>query len=122
MVQEQRPLQRFELGKVLRELCEERVGEYLGHLFVTLAVAIAHQLADVDLKGCSQTLERSEGRNGLAVFDLGDVGAGNLHAAGELPLAEVTSLANVLDLSRHAKTGVLGAGRAFGWGCDLDGG
>ena len=77
-----------------------------GGIDSALTAAIAYQLADVHFERGGKPFERPQRRDRLAVFNLGNVGAGNLHAAGQLTLAQVAGLANLLHLRRHAKTGV----------------
>lgn len=87
----------IELRNKGREFGEERVGhDELGFALVPEA-AVAEQQADADFEGMGQTVERGERRNGLAVFNLGDVGARHLHTARQLTLAETTAGTDLLD-------------------------
>ena len=45
------------LGKKLRQLGKERIGEDLGHFLVALAMAVAHQLADIHIERRRQPLQ-----------------------------------------------------------------
>ena len=56
---------------------------------------VAEQGGDIDLEGAGEAIERGQGRHGLAVLDLGDVGARDVHARGELPLREVADVAEI---------------------------
>ena len=99
-------MQGLKLRQILRQFRQERIGEDFRHLFVSGAAAVANQLADIDFECACQSLQRTEGRDRFAVLNFGDVGAGNLHAAGQLALTQVTSLPDVLDLRGYPETRV----------------
>ena len=58
----------------------------------------------VHFQRLGQPLERTERGNRLAVLDLGDVRPRDLHAAGQLTLAQVARLADVPYLCRYLQT------------------
>jgi hypothetical protein len=95
VVEEDRPLQVVELRGVHGDLGEEGVRHQDRGLVAMARVGVAQQGGDVDLKGTGETIERGEGRHGLAVLDLRDVGSGYSHAGCELPLREVAHVAQV---------------------------
>lgn len=97
VVEEDGPLELVELRGVHRDLGEEGIGHEDSCLVVAARVGVAEQSGDVHLEGLRQPVERGERRHGLAVLDLRDVGAGDVHAGGELTLreiADVTQIAN----------------------------
>ena len=100
----QRPLQRIEARQHRGNLGQKRVGKECGDLLIAAAARVAHELADVDLEGVGEALQRSQGGDGFAVLNLGDVGARNLHATGELALAKVARLSDLADLARNLQT------------------
>jgi len=78
------------------EFCEERIcQDELGFALVA-AAGISEQQADADFESLGKTVERGECGDGLAVFNFRDVGAWDLHATGELTLAESAAGANLL--------------------------
>ena len=95
MVQEDRALQIVELRGVHGDLGEEGIGHEDRGLVAMARVGVSQEGGDVDLKGTGEAVERGEGRHGLAVLDLRDVGAGDTHAGGELPLREVAHVAQI---------------------------
>ena len=95
MVEEDGALQVVELRGVHGDLGEERVGHEDRGLVAMARVGIAQQGGDIDLEGLGETIERGQGRHGLAILDLRDVGAGNAHAGGELPLREISHVAQI---------------------------
>src|ERR1035438_8431130 len=110
---EEHPLHRVQMWQQSGNLGQERVGKQGSDLLVAAAAGIPHQVAHVHLEGCSQPLKRTERGYGLAVFDLGDIGAGHLHAPGQLALAHVARLANIAHLPSNLQPG-LGGSRS-GW-------
>jgi len=88
-------LQVIELRSVHGDLGKERIGHEDRGLVAMARVGVAQQGGDVDLKGLGETIEGGQGRHGLAILDLRDVGAGNAHAGGELPLREVAHVAQI---------------------------
>jgi len=72
----------FELGQEGGNFSKEGVRQDGSHLLIAAAARVPHQLAHVDFKSGGEPFKGAEGGDGLAVFDFGDVGAGNLHAAG----------------------------------------
>ena len=80
---------------VLGDLGQEGIGEEDGGLVAVAGGRIAEKSGDVHLEGAGETIERGQGGHGLAVLDLGDVGAGHSHARGELALGEVADVAKV---------------------------
>jgi hypothetical protein len=95
VVEEDGPLQIVELRGVHGDLSEERIGHEDCSLVAMACVGIAQQGGDVDLKSTGETVERREGRHGLAILDLRDVGAWNAHASSELSLREIAHVAQV---------------------------
>ena len=95
VVEEDRALQVVELRGVRGDLGEEGIGHEDRGLVAMARVGVAQQGGDVDLKGPGEAVERGEGRHGLAVLDLRDVGARDAHAGGELPLREIAHVAQI---------------------------
>jgi hypothetical protein len=95
VVEEDRALQIVELRGVQGDLGEEGIGHQDRGLVAMAGVGVAQQGGDVDLKRAGEAIERGEGRHGLAVLDLRDVGAGHSHAGCELTLREVAHMAQV---------------------------
>ena len=95
VVDEDRLLRRGEMRGVLGDLGEEGVGHEDGGLVLVARGRVAEQGGDVDLEGAGKAIERGQGRHGLAVLDLGDVGARDVHARGELPLRQVADVAEI---------------------------
>ena len=95
VVEEDRSLQIVKLRGVHGDLGEERIGHEDRGLVAMAGVGVAQQGGDVDLKCLGEAIERRQGRHGLAVLDLGDVGAGDAHAGGELPLREIAHVAQI---------------------------
>jgi hypothetical protein len=81
------------------QLREKRVGKDGDCFFLAAAAAIAQKVANIDLQGIGETLQRREGGACLAILDLGDVGARHLHSSCELTLAEIATTADVADSS-----------------------
>lgn len=82
---------RGELG----DLGEEGVGHEDGGFVLVARGRVAEQGGDIDLECAGEAIERGQGRHGLAVLDLRDVGARDVHARGELPLREVADVAEI---------------------------
>src|SRR5260370_9726839 len=89
MVQEDGTLQGVELRGVSRDLGEERIRHEDGRLVTMARIGVAKQGRDVNLQSFGQAIQGGEGRHGLAVLDLGDVGARDVHACSELALRQV---------------------------------
>ncbi len=109
-------MQRVKLGQQRGDLGQERIAEDRSNLFFAAAAGIADQLADLDLEGGGQALERAERGDGFAVLDFGDIRPGYLHAAGELALAQVAGPANLTDLRCNLEAGLSTGGS--GLRCD----
>ncbi len=95
VIEEDGALQGVELRGVGGDLGEEGIGHEDRGLVAMAGVGVAQQGGDVDLEGPGETIERGQGRHGLAVLDLGDVGAGDAHAGGELTLREIAHVAQI---------------------------
>jgi hypothetical protein len=95
VVEEDGALQVVELRGVHGDLGEEGIGHEDRSLVAMARVGVSQESGDVDLKGSGEAVERGEGRHGLAVLDLRDVGAGYSHAGCKLPLREVAHVAQV---------------------------
>ena len=95
VVEEDGTLEGVELGGVSCDLGQERVGHEHGGLVGVAGGGVVQQGRDIHLKGAGEAIERGERGHGLAVLDLGDIGAGNAHAACELTLAEVADVAEI---------------------------
>jgi hypothetical protein len=89
------------------DLGQEWVGKDGGDFLVAHTPGIPNQLADVNIQSRSQSLQRAECRNCLAVLDLRDIGAGHLHPSGELALAQVPGLADIAHLPGDLQPGFL---------------
>jgi hypothetical protein len=89
LVQEDRLLGGVEMLRMLRNLGKERIGDQHRRLVLVACACIAQKDGDVHLQRTRQTVERGERRHRLAVLNLGDIGAGNAHSPGELPLREI---------------------------------
>jgi hypothetical protein len=123
VVEEDGALQFVELRGVQGDFGEERVGHEDRGLVTVAGVGVAQQGGDVDLKSTGETVERGEGRHGLAVLDLRDVSAGHSHACRELTLREVAHVAQVSNGSGDLEAALLsyrggdecqGSGSRFG--------
>jgi len=112
MIEEDGALQRIELGGIEGDLGEEGIVHQDGGLVAVACVGIAQQGGDIDLEGAGEPVEGGERRHGLAIFDFGDVGAGNAHAGGKLALGEVADMAQIADCSSDLETFFL----LGGWG------
>jgi hypothetical protein len=97
VVEEDGALEGVQLRGVEGDFGEEGVGGEDGGLVAMAGVGVAQERRDVDLKGAGEAIERRERRHGFAVFDFGDVGAGNAHASGELTLGEITDVPQIAD-------------------------
>jgi len=95
MVEEDRLLGRGEMRGVLGNLGQEGIVEENGRLVAVTGGRVAEQGGDVHLQGAGEAIERGQGGHRLAVFDLGDVGAGHAHTSGELALGEVADVAKI---------------------------
>jgi hypothetical protein len=95
VVEEDGPLEVVELRGVHGDLGEEGIGHEDRGLVAMARVGVSQECGDVDLKGSGEAIERGQRRHGLAVLDLGYVGAGNAHAGGELPLREIAHVAQI---------------------------
>ena len=95
MVEEDGALELVELRGVSGNLGEERVGGEDGGLVAVARGGVTEQRGDVHLERLGETVERGQRRHGLAVLDLGDVGAGDAHAGGELALGEIADVAKI---------------------------
>ena len=107
VIQEDRALQCVELRGVGRDLGEEGIGHENGCLVAMAGGCVAQQGRDVDLKSFREAGERGQGWHGLAVLDLGDIGAGDVHAASELPLRQVADVTQIADGRSYLKTTLL---------------
>lgn len=103
VIEEDGALEGVELRGVESDFCDEGIGHKHGRLIFMACVRVAKEDGDVDLESVCETRERGQRGHGLAVLDLGDVGARHPHAAGELALGEVTDMTQIAD-----------------GGCDLD--
>ncbi len=95
VIEEDGALQVVELRGVHGDLGEEGIGHEDRGLVAMARVGVAQQGGDVDLKSFGEAIERGQGRHGLAVLDLGDVGAGYAHACRELPLREIAYVTQI---------------------------
>lgn len=98
---------------VLGYLGQEGIVEQNGGLVAVTRGRVAEQGGDVDLEGAGEAIERGERRHGLAVLDLGDVGAGHAHASGELALREIADVAKIAHGGGNLRAGVRGIGSGF---------
>jgi hypothetical protein len=104
VVEEDGALELVELRGVHGDLSEEGIGHEDRGLVAMARVGVSQEGGDVDLKGAGQAIERRQGRYSLAVLDLRDVGAGNAHAGGELPLREIAHVAQVANGGGYLKS------------------
>jgi len=112
MIQEDGALQGVQLRCVGGDFGEERIRHENGGFVAMAGVRVAKQGGDVDLQGFGEPIQGREGGHGFAVLDLGNIGAGNVHAGGELPLGEVPDVAEIADSGGDLKTALLlGRGR-----------
>jgi hypothetical protein len=74
------------------------------------AARVPQQVTDIDLQRSSKPGQGRQGRHRLAVFDFRDIGTWNLHAAGQLSLAQIAAFAKITHRARHLKTVVFGHG------------
>lgn len=95
----------LEMGQQRGDLRQERIGKHCRDFSITNTARVPDELADIHIEGGGKPLEGAEGGNGLPILDFGDVGAGHLHSAGELTLAEVSRLAGLAYLRRHLQPG-----------------
>jgi hypothetical protein len=95
VVEEDGALQVVELRGVHGYLGEEGIGHQDRGLVAMARVGVSQEAGDIDLKGTGKAVERGEGRHGLAVLDLRDIGSGYSHAGCELALREVAHVAQV---------------------------
>jgi hypothetical protein len=95
VIEEDGALQLVELRGVHGDLGEERVGHKNRGLVAMARVGVSQKGGDVDLKGFGETIERGQGRHGLAILDLRDIGAGDTHACRKLPLREIAHVAQI---------------------------
>jgi len=95
VVKEDGALEVVELRGVHGDLGEEGIGHEDRGLVAMARVGVSQQGGDVDLEGTGEAVERGEGRHGLAILDLRDVGAGYTHAGCELPLREIAHVAQI---------------------------
>jgi len=95
VVEEDGTLKSVQLRGVECDLGEEGIGHEDGGLVAVTGVGVAQEGGDIHLEGAGQPVERREGRHGLAVLNLGDIGTGNTHARGELTLREIAHMAQI---------------------------
>src|SRR5260370_30833459 len=79
VVEEDGALEVVELRGVHGDLGEEGVRHKDRGLVAMARVGVSQESGDVDLKGAGEAVGRGEGRHGLAVLDLRDVGGGKAH-------------------------------------------
>jgi hypothetical protein len=119
MVEEDGSLKGVQLRGVVGDLGEEGIGHQDGGLVAVAIVGVAQQGGDVYLQGAGQAVKRRERRHGLAVFDLGDVGARDAHASSQLALRQVAHVAQVANGRCYLQTALLGCGLGYksewGW-------
>jgi len=97
VVEEDRLLRRVQVSGVLGDLGQERVRHQNSGFVLVAGGRVAEQGGDIHLQGAGEAIERGQRRHSLAVLNLGDVGAGNAHACGELPLRQVADVPQVAD-------------------------
>lgn len=107
VIEEDGALQSVELRGVSCDLGEERVGHQNGRLVAMASVGVAEQGRDIDLQGSGETIQRRESRHCLSVLDLGDVGAWDVHARGELALGQIANVTKVANRSSDLKSAFL---------------
>jgi hypothetical protein len=117
VVQEDRALKGVELRGVGGDLGEEGVGHENGRLVAMAGIGVAKQGRDIDLQSPREAVQGREGGHRLAVLDLGDVGAGDVHAGSKLTLGQVADMAQVADGCGYLETTLL-LGR---WGDESEG-
>lgn len=93
---------------VFGNLGEEGVGGQHGRLVLVAAWSVAQQRRNIDLESAREAVERGQGRHGLGVFDLRDVGAGHAHAACELALRKIADVAKIAHGGRDLDFAVAG--------------
>ena len=99
-------VQRVQMRQQRGDLGQKRIAQDGRDLFVAAAAGVAHQLANFHAQGEGEPLQRTQGRNRLAVFDFRNVGARYLHPSRQLALAEVTRAAHLPHLCCHLRPGV----------------
>ena len=109
--EKERTVQRVKMLQQRRNLGQERIVEDLRNFFVAATACIADQLAHFHAKGEGEPLERTQGRDRLAVFDFRNVGARHLHPSRELTLAQMAGAAQFPHLRRYLHAGVVAMGR-----------
>ena len=97
----QSPVESIDAWEQGGNLSKEWIGQDRSSFFLPTACFVRDEAAHFDPQGVGQALERTNRRPCPAVLDLGDVGAGNLHAARELALAQVPSAPNPKQLIGH---------------------
>ena len=97
VVEEDGALEGVELRGEVRDLGDEGISHEDGGLIFMAGVRIAQEDGDVDLESVRETREGGQRGHGLAVLDLGDVGARHTHTSGELSLREITHVAQIPD-------------------------
>lgn len=97
VIEEDGALQGIKLRGVGCDLSQERVCDEHGGLIGVAGGGVAQEGRDIDFKSPGETIQRAERGHGLPVLDLRDVGAGNVHAGGELALAEIAYVAQIAD-------------------------
>lgn len=95
MIEEDGALQVVELRGVHGDLGEEGIGHEDRGLVAMARVGVSQEGGDVDLESFGEAVKGRQRRHSLAILDLGDVGAGDTHAGGELPLREIAHVAQV---------------------------
>jgi hypothetical protein len=107
MIEEDGALQGIELGGIGRNLSEERIGHEDRCLVAMAGIGVAEQSRDVHLQGASQAIQGREGWHCFAVLDLGDIGARNIHTGCELPLGQVSDVAEIANSGCDLDTALL---------------
>jgi len=95
VVEEDGALQSVELRRVCGDLGEEGIGHQDGRLVAVPRAGVAEQGGDIHLQRLRQAVKRGEGRHGLAILDLRDIGARHVHARRELTLRKVAYMAKI---------------------------
>jgi hypothetical protein len=98
---DQGTVQRIEMGEQRSDLGEKRIGKDRGHFLFPATAGVPHELAHFDLKRICQPLERTQGRDRLPILNFRDIGTGDLHAARQLPLAQMACTANLTHLPSY---------------------